>query len=183
MERQYIKRKPTKEEIKEFTHIIRDEKNIPLVIYEPEDILEYRNHKFPIYMDEPGQQFFVIFEDDEWGNPTGDCDDFCDFLDSKLDALVANRPIQVLHKELSDLSRELLKLVREVEMGDTLYLKYKSLEKDIHKWLELASELLQVPVHVYKDLLELDPIVKEQIERLALREMYNDVVLIKDKGE
>lgn len=173
MERKYIERKPTKEEIKKFIHVIRDEKNIPLATFEPVKILEYRNHIFPIYVDEPGQQFFVIFEDDEWGNPMGDCDDFCDFLDSKLDSLVADRPIQILHKELSDLSYEILKLVRAAEMGDTLYLKFKSIEKDIHKWLKLATELLQVPIHVYKDLLELDPIVKEQIERLALREMYN----------
>lgn len=183
MERKYIERKPTKEEIKKFIHVIKDEKNIPLATFEPVKILEYRNHTFPIYMDEPGQQYFIIFEDDEWGNPMGDCDDFCDFLDSKLDSLVADRPIQILHKELSDLSYELLKLVRATEMGDTLYLKFKSIEKDIHKWLKLAAELLQVPIHVYKDLLELDPIVKEQIERLALREMYNDVALIKDKGK
>ena len=185
MERKYIEREPTKEEIKKFIHVIRDEKNIPLATFEPVKILEYRNYTIPIYMDEPGQQYFVIFEDDEWGNPMGDCDDFCDFLDSKLDSLVADRSINVLNKELSDLAYEILKLklVRKTYMGDILYLKFKSIERDIHKWLKLASELLQVPIHVYKDLLELDPIVKEQIERLALREMYNDVVLIKDKGE
>lgn len=183
MEREFNVRKPTDLEKEKYTYIERDEKDIPLETFKPFEILEYRGHDIPIYPDERSQEFFIRFNDEEWANPNCYYDDFCDFLDSKLDYLVADRPIQVLHKELSELSYELLKLVRATEMGDTLYLKFKSIEKDIHKWLELTSELLQVPTYVYKDLLELDPIVKEQIERLALREMYNDVVLIKDKGE
>jgi len=183
MEREFKVRKPTNVEKEKYTYIERDEKDIPLGTFEPVEILEYRGYDIPIYGDDYSQEFFIRFNDAEWANPNCYYEDFCDFIDSKLDYLVANRPIQILHKELSELSYEILKLVRKTDMGDMLYLKYKSLEKDIHKWLKLTSELLRVPSHVYKDLLELDPIVKEQIERLALREMYNDVALVKDKGE
>ena len=169
MERQYKSRLPKDEELEKCVYIIRDEKNIPLATFKPVEILEYRNYIIPIYFDDPGQQFFVIFEDDEWGNPICHEDDFLDFIDSKLDALVPDRPINVLNKELSDLSYELLKLVREVEMGDTLYLKYKSLEKDIHKYLDLIFELLKTNT----DFQDLDPLLQDQIKRVVDRELYN----------
>lgn len=182
MERQYIERKPTDLEIEKYTFTERDEKNIPLATFEPVKILEYRNHIFPIYVDEPSQAFFVRFEDDEWSNPMGYCEDFCDFLDSKLDSLVADRPIQVLHKELSDFSYELLKLVRATEMGDTLYLKFKSLEKDVHKYLELMTKILPIVSPDYDYVQDLEPLVKDQLNRVAVREFNEKYNLTGDKA-
>ena len=142
MERQYTVRKPNDIEKEQYIYVYKDEKDIPLETFEPVEILEYRNYKIPIYCDDYGQAFFIRFQDDEWSNPNCYYDDFLDFIDSKLDYLVPTRNIDKVEKNLSDLSYKVLKLSRQCETGDTTYLKFKSLQKDVIKYLELLSLLL-----------------------------------------
>lgn len=182
MERQYLTRKPTDLEFKKYTYIERDEKDIPLGTFEPVEILEYRGYDIPIYRDDYGQEFFIRFNDEEWANPNCYYEDFCDFLDSKIDSLVADRSINVLNKELSELSYEVLKLTRETKMDDTLYLKFKSLEKDIHKYLGLMTKILPIVSPDPDYIQDLEPLVKDQLGRVAVREFNEKYNLTGDKA-
>lgn len=182
MERQYFTRKPTDLEIEKYTYIEKDEKDIPLGTFEPFEMLQYRVYTIPIYLDDYGQQYFVRFEDDEWANLNCYYEDFCDFLDSKIDSLVADRSINVLNKELSDLSYEILKLVRKTDMGDMIYLKFKSLEKDIHKYLDLMTKILPIVSSDYDYVQDLEPLVKDQLNRVAIREFNEKYNLTGDKA-
>lgn len=87
-ERGFIKRRPTQEEIDEFWYTERDEKNIPIYDLGPWAIIEYRDHKIPVYNDDQGQQDFIIFNDEEFGggsyNFMADYD-FVDFVDKQLE--------------------------------------------------------------------------------------------------
>lgn len=144
MDRNYIARLPRDEELEKYVYIIRDEKNILLASFKPVEILEYRNYIIPIYFDNPGQQYFVIFNDNEWGNPMCHEDDFLDFIDSKLDYLIPTKNTNVVSKDLSDFSYELLQLIRQYEISDITYLNFKSLQKDINKYLSLTNILLNM---------------------------------------
>lgn len=149
MERQYYTRESTDLEKETFAYVCRDEKNIPLGTFEPCEMLQYRGYTIPIYMDEPGQQYFIVFKDDEWGNPMGDYDDFMDFIDSKLDMFVPNKTLNQISTEMNSLTHTLLKLLR-LPMDNTDMKKYqesKELETNINKYLgilQIMSHLIEV---------------------------------------
>lgn len=146
MERQYFTRKPTDLEKEKYTYIERDEKDIPLGTFEPVEILQYRGYNIPIYADDYSQEFFIRFNNEEWANPTCYYDDFCDFLDSKLDMFVPDKnPNQIV----IDLYKSNCSLLNIIRCGNNnsnidIYLNAKELEKNIDKYIYLFQFLANI---------------------------------------
>ena len=153
MERQYLRREPTDSEKEKYLYTVRDEKDIPLGTFEPFEILEYRGYDIPIYIDEQGQQYFVRFDDDEWGNPLGDYDDFMDFIDKKLDMFIPNKTPNQVMDELNSLTYTLLKLLRTDKNYSDLkiYQEAKKLQQDINTYILLFAGLCQFLEPKYSD--------------------------------
>ena len=145
MERNYKVRKPEEVEKEKYLYTIRDEKDIPLATLEPFEILEYRGYDTPIYMDEPGQQYFIIFDDEDWGNPLGDYDDFMDFIDSKLDMFIPSKTPNQVMNDLNSLTYTLLKLLRADKNYSDLkiYQEAKKLQQDIDTYILLFAGICQ----------------------------------------
>lgn len=146
MERDYKVRKPEEVEKEKYLYTVRDEKDIPLGTFEPIEILEYRGYDIPIYCDEQGQQYFVRFEDDEWGNPLGDYDDFMDFIDKKLDMFIPSKTPNQVMDGLNSLTYTLLKLLRADKNNSDLklYSEAKKLQQDINTYILLFAGLCQL---------------------------------------
>lgn len=145
MERQYLRREPTDSEKEKYLYTVKDEKDIPLGTFEPFEILEYRGYDIPIYCDDYGQQYFIVFNDDDWGNPLGDYDDFMDFIDKKLDMFIPTKTPNQVMNELNSLTYTLLKLLRADKNNSDLniYQEAKKLQQDINTYILLFAGLCQ----------------------------------------
>lgn len=187
MGREFNVRKPTDVEKEKYLYTVKDEKDIPLGTFEPMEILEYRGYNIPVYCDDYGQQYFVRFDDDEWGNPLGDCDDFMDFIDKKLDMFIPNKTPNQVMDELNSLTYTLLKLLRADKNYSDLkiYQEAKKLQQDINTYILLFASLCQFLEPKYSDnlpketpyLMILKPhsiskILGDQLKRVI--EMVND---------
>ncbi len=86
----------TFEEIKIYTdfnpHIrkatTKEEKEFLYLGQPPCGVLDYRGLKIPIYDDDPGQQFFMVFEGEEFGGGAFNGypeEDFCYLIDESID--------------------------------------------------------------------------------------------------
>lgn len=140
MEKQYLVRKPTDLEKEKYLYTVRDEKDIPLGTLEPFEMLQYRGYVVPIYCDDYDQQYFVRFDDEEWGNPLGDYDDFMDFIDKKLDYLVPTESPTKIFSELLDLSASLSKLTNTAE-NKKICIKASKTFNEVNKYLQLFRAL------------------------------------------
>ena len=136
MERQYLTRKPTDLEVEKYTYIEKDEKDIPLGTFEPFEILEYRGYAIPIYADDYGQEFFIRFNDEEWANPNCYYEDFCDFIDDRLDYLIPSKTPNQISQELNS--------IKIFKISPEEYLKYKNIQRDINKYLHIFSYLVEL---------------------------------------
>lgn len=145
MGREFNVRKPTDVEKEKYLYTVKDEKDIPLGTFEPMEILEYRGYDIPVYCDDYGQQYFVVFNDDDWGNPLDDYDDFMDFIDSKLDMFIPTKTPNQVMNELNSLTYTLLKLLRADKNYSDLkiYQEAKKLQQDIDTYILLFAGLCQ----------------------------------------